>query len=157
YASRSPEFFARFREAVNPHSGSRRMALACFVRTSVTSSLNSSMSRSLMSPPFSLPNDFFSEPRWSIAAAAITPRLSETAFMPAILPGVNFIGNLQSQVGNKCRPQLRSLSALSKSLSLLRLHASRGGICHSERSEAPSLPSDDRNFLPPTLIQSLTE
>jgi len=37
--------------------------------------------------PFSFARDFFSDPRWSMAAAAITPRLSDTAFSPASLPG----------------------------------------------------------------------
>jgi hypothetical protein len=67
------------------------MALACFVSTSVTSVLNSSISRSPTSAPLSFASAFFSEPRWSIAAAAITPRSFETAFMPASLPGVIFI------------------------------------------------------------------
>src|SRR3954463_16124067 len=53
--------------------------------------LNSSIIESLISLPFSFCNDFFSEPRWSIAAAAITPRSFETAFMPASFPGVSFI------------------------------------------------------------------
>jgi len=44
------------------------------------------------SPPFSLASDFCSDPRWSMAAAAMTPRESDTAFMPASLPGVIFTG-----------------------------------------------------------------
>src|SRR5262245_47868826 len=44
------------------------------------------MSPSPTSPPLSLASAFCSEPRWSIAAAAITPRSFETAFMPASLP-----------------------------------------------------------------------
>src|SRR5271155_3995246 len=67
------------------------MALAWGVKTSVTSVLNSSIMASLTSPPFSLARDFCSEPRWSIAAAAITPRSFDTAFRPASLPGVSFI------------------------------------------------------------------
>src|SRR5436309_15741258 len=67
------------------------MALACGVRTSVTSDLNSSIMASVMSPPFSLARDFCREPRWSIAAAAITPRLSDTRCNPASFPGVSFI------------------------------------------------------------------
>src|SRR5215204_2920996 len=74
-----------------PHSGSRRIALACCVSTSVTWILKSSMSWSVTSPPRSFASDFFREPRWSIAAAAMTPRASATAFMPASLPGVIFI------------------------------------------------------------------
>jgi hypothetical protein len=35
-----------------------------------------------------LASDFFSDPRWSIAAAAMTPRASETAFSPASFPAV---------------------------------------------------------------------
>jgi hypothetical protein len=42
--------------------------------------------------PFSLAKDFFSDPRWSMAAAAITPRELETAFIPASFPGVSFTG-----------------------------------------------------------------
>ena len=45
-----------------------------------------------LSMPLSFAIALFSEPRWSIAAAAITPRASETAFMPFCLPGVIFIG-----------------------------------------------------------------
>src|SRR5687768_11072067 len=73
-----------------PHSGSSRIALACCVSTSVTRILNSSISWSPTLPPRSLASAFFSDPRWSIAAAAITPRSLETAFMPASLPGVIF-------------------------------------------------------------------
>src|SRR5687767_3911861 len=73
-----------------PHSGSRRIALACCVSTSVTRILNSSISRSPTSDPRSFASDFLSEPRWSMAAAAMTPRSSETAFIPASFPGVIF-------------------------------------------------------------------
>src|SRR5258708_39862785 len=73
-----------------PHSGSSRIALACCVSTSVTMILNSSISWPPTLPPRSLASAFCSDPRWSIAAAAMTPRLSETAFMPASLPGVIF-------------------------------------------------------------------
>src|SRR5260221_8704401 len=73
-----------------PHSGSSRIALACCVSTSVTRILNSSISWSPTLPPRSLASAFCSDPRWSIAAAAITPRVSDTAFMPASLPGVIF-------------------------------------------------------------------
>src|SRR5512146_1006575 len=66
------------------------MALAWGVSTSVTSDLNSSMSRSLTSAPFSLASDFFSEPRWSIAAAAITPCSVDTFLSPDNFPGVSF-------------------------------------------------------------------
>src|SRR5262245_58984285 len=66
------------------------MALACGVSTSVTSDLNSSISRSPISPPFSFASAFCSDPRWSMAAAAMTPRLSDTAFIPVSLPAVNF-------------------------------------------------------------------
>jgi hypothetical protein len=52
------------------------------------------MSRSLTSAPFSLLRAFFNDPRWSMAAAAITPRWSDTAFMPASFPGLNLIGIL---------------------------------------------------------------
>src|SRR5277367_2470305 len=67
------------------------MALACGVRTSVTSVLNSSIIESETDEPFSLARDFCSEPRWSMAAAAMTPRSFDTAFIPASLPGVSFI------------------------------------------------------------------
>ncbi len=70
------------------------MALACGVSTSVTSVLNSSIMASATSPPFSLASDFCSEPRWSMAAAAITPRSFDTAFIPASLPGVIFMSRL---------------------------------------------------------------
>src|SRR3954468_15999864 len=66
------------------------MALACGVKTSVTIDLNSSSIDELTSAPFSLANAFCNDPRWSMAAAAITPRLSETAFIPASFPGVSF-------------------------------------------------------------------
>jgi hypothetical protein len=46
---------------------------------------------SLISPPFSLAKDFCNDPRWSMAAAAITPRLSDTRCRPASFPGVSFI------------------------------------------------------------------
>src|SRR6266513_719824 len=92
YASSRPAFFARRLEAGNPHSGSSRIALACGVRTSVTSDLNSSIMALLTSLPFSLARDFCSDPRWSIAAAAITPRSLETRLSPFNLPGVSFIG-----------------------------------------------------------------
>src|SRR5260370_40949520 len=52
--------------------------------------LTSSIMEALTSDPFSLARDFCSEPRWSLAAAAITPRLFETAFIPASFPGVSF-------------------------------------------------------------------
>jgi hypothetical protein len=77
-------------EAGRPYSGSRRMAEACLVRTSVTRVLNSSRSWASAAAPRSLARDFWSEPRWSMAAAAMTPRWSETAFKPASFPGVNF-------------------------------------------------------------------
>src|ERR1700720_4702443 len=48
---------------------------------------------SVMSPPFSLASDFCREPRWSMAAAAMTPRSFETFLRPASLPGVIFIGS----------------------------------------------------------------
>src|SRR6185312_17007618 len=73
------------------------MALACGVRTSVTIDLNSSSIDVLTSAPFSLANAFCSDPRWSMAAAAMTPRLSETAFIPANFPGVSFTVVLLSQ------------------------------------------------------------
>src|SRR2546429_4968377 len=66
------------------------MAEACLVRTLVTRVLNSSRSCASAAAPRSLARAFWSEPRWSMAAAAITPRWSETAFSPASFPGVNF-------------------------------------------------------------------
>src|SRR5579862_7628446 len=93
YASSSPAFLARRLDAGSPHSGSSRMAVACGVRTSVTSVLNSSIMASVTSPPFSFAKDFCSEPRWSIAAAAMTPRSFETFLRPASLPGVSFMRN----------------------------------------------------------------
>ena len=44
-----------------------------------------------LSMPFSLAMALLSEPRWSMAAAAITPRESDTAFMPFCFPGVSFM------------------------------------------------------------------
>ena len=38
--------------------------------------------------------DFCSEPRWSMAAAAMTPRVFDTAFSPASFPGVKVIRRL---------------------------------------------------------------
>src|SRR4029077_19942657 len=67
------------------------MALACGVRTYATIDLNSSSICALTSDPFSLASAFCSDPRWSMAAAAITPRPSDTAFIPASFPGVSFI------------------------------------------------------------------
>src|SRR5271157_3336846 len=66
------------------------MALACWVSTSVTWILNSSRPASVAY----WPSAFFSEPRWSMAAAAMTPRWFETALMPASFPGVIFMANL---------------------------------------------------------------
>src|SRR5260370_42418043 len=67
------------------------MALACGVRTSLTKILNSSIMVSETAEPFSLARDFCREPRWSIAAAAITPRSFDTAFIPESLPVAIFI------------------------------------------------------------------
>src|ERR1700704_6132115 len=67
------------------------MALAWGVSTSVTSVLNSSIIASVTSPPFSLASDFCNEPRWSMAAAAITPRSFDTALSPFSFPGVSFM------------------------------------------------------------------
>src|SRR5580698_9137584 len=78
------------------------MAVACGVRTSVTKDLNSSIMASVTSPPFSLARDFCREPRWSMAAAAMTPRSFETAFRPASLPGVSFMRILLDGDGNEC-------------------------------------------------------
>jgi len=58
-----PAFFLRRLAAGSPHSGSSRMALACSVRTSVTTVLKSCMSASLMAPPFSFSSAFLREPR----------------------------------------------------------------------------------------------
>ena len=43
-----------------------------------------------VSTPFSLAKDFCSDPRWSIAAAAMTPFESATALIPFNLPAVIF-------------------------------------------------------------------
>ncbi len=53
--------------------------------------LESSRSWPSATAPRSLASDFWSDPRWSMAAAAMTPRWSETAFRPASFPGVSFI------------------------------------------------------------------
>src|ERR1700730_6416366 len=66
------------------------MAEACLVRTEVTRVLKTSRSWASAAAPRSLARDFWREPRWSMAAAAMTPRSSETAFSPASFPGVNF-------------------------------------------------------------------
>src|SRR5690348_14197875 len=67
------------------------MAVACGVRTSLTSVLNSSIMASLPSPPYSLARDICREPRWSMAAAAMMPRSLETFLRPASLPAVSFM------------------------------------------------------------------
>ena len=67
-------FLLRSLEAGRPYSGSRRMAEAWRVRTSVTWILNSSRSWALAAAPRSLARDFCRDPRWSMAAAAMTPR-----------------------------------------------------------------------------------
>ncbi len=83
--------------------GIEQNRVACGVRTSVTSDLNSSIIASVISPPFSLASDFCSEPRWSMAAAAITPRLSfETFLSPASLPGVSFMRFLLERMRDEC-------------------------------------------------------
>src|ERR1700722_17220711 len=88
------------------------MAEACGVRTSVTRILNSSIMASVISPPFSLASDFCREPRWSMAAAAMTPRSFETFLRPASLPGVSFMRFLLSRGGkdeywetHHCKPR----------------------------------------------------
>src|SRR5579859_211034 len=86
-----PALRARRFAAGSPHSGSSKIALAWGVSTSLTIALNSSIMAELISAPFSLASDFCSDPRWSMAAAAITPRWLETAFIPASFPGVRFI------------------------------------------------------------------
>ena len=68
------------------------MAEAWRVRTSVTRVLKSPSAAESMTPPRSLARDFWSDPRWSMAAAAMTPRASETALRPASFPGVGFMG-----------------------------------------------------------------
>jgi hypothetical protein len=59
-----------------------------------TSDLNSSIKASLTSPPFSLAKAFCKDPRWSMAAAAMTPRSVDTLLRPASFPGASFIGFL---------------------------------------------------------------
>ncbi len=61
------------------------------VSTSVTSVLKTSRSCAVGGAAARLAEDFCSEPRWSMAAAAMTPRASETAFRPASFPGVSFM------------------------------------------------------------------
>src|SRR5579875_1702949 len=53
--------------------------------------LKSSRSCPSADAPRAVASDFSKEPRWSMAAAAMTPRSFETAFSPASFPGVNFI------------------------------------------------------------------
>ena len=72
------------------------MALACWVSTWLTTTLNSSIMAVVISEPRSLAKAFCSEPRWSMAAAAMTPRLSATLFMPASFPGLSFMAILQA-------------------------------------------------------------
>src|SRR5216684_7344414 len=81
------------------------MALAWGVSTSVTSDLNSSIMASPTSPPFSLASDFCSDPRWSMAAAAMTPRSFETLLSPASFPAVIFINSSDEHVkSSNCKP-----------------------------------------------------
>jgi len=75
---------------------------------------------SFLSIPLSLAMALFKEPRWSMAAAAITPLASETAFMPFCFPGVIFImsalrANLWNEIswthfsmGGKWEPQMNT-------------------------------------------------
>src|SRR5215472_7284846 len=49
---------------------------------------------SLCGTPFDLASDFARLPRWSMAAAAMTPFLFESAFMCWILPGEKLTGTL---------------------------------------------------------------
>src|ERR1051326_2048340 len=103
------------------------MALAWGVRTSVTMALNSSIIGRVTSLPFSLASAFFSEPRWSMAAAAITPRSFDTAFMPASLPGVMFIQILRVDFAYECRRTLDSIRR-DAVLGCDREHENRGSL-----------------------------
>ena len=62
------------------------MAVECLVSTAVTAFLNCTRSSGVVAAPRALAMDFSSDPRWSIAAAAITPFSSAQALMPANLP-----------------------------------------------------------------------
>src|SRR5213594_1871271 len=79
--------------ASRPNSGSSRIALAYGVRTRVTATLNSDIISgitALDSTPFSLAIDFCNEPRWSMAAAEMTPFLLATALSLFSFPSVIF-------------------------------------------------------------------
>ena len=93
-----------------PHTGSSRIALAWGVRTLETLSLNSLIISSVTSEgamPLPAPIAFFSEPRWSIAAAPMIPSSVERACMcahfaaeirvfmdPLSVPGKDFQGSV---------------------------------------------------------------
>ena len=81
-------------DASIPHCGSSRIAEAWGVSAAVTIDLNSSSIASVASRPAAWPSAFFSDPRWSIAAAAIVPVPVDTAFIPASFPGVIFMAAL---------------------------------------------------------------
>ena len=81
---------ARAFTAGSPYSGSSRMALACFVSTLVTAFLKLARSSGVAGVPRAFAMAFSSDPRWSMAAAAMTPASFAHALMPATFPFPNF-------------------------------------------------------------------
>src|ERR1700682_2158436 len=89
------------------------MALACCVSTFVTTVLNSVSMAGVMSlsgTPRSAAIIFWRLPRWSIAAAAITPWLSASAFMCFTLPlviNLNYRSNADRAANRVQTPEIR--------------------------------------------------
>jgi len=73
------------------------MALACGVNTLLTTTLNSLIMAgviSFTSTPRADARDFCRLPRWSIAAAAITPRSLDSAFIRLSFPSESSMRNI---------------------------------------------------------------
>ncbi len=88
------------------------MALACGVRMRLTASLNSAIIcgvTAFLSTPFSLAMALINDPRWSMAAAAITPRESATALRPFCFPGLIFIPALRTGICARSTTAKKSL------------------------------------------------
>src|SRR5215472_9198144 len=96
--------------------------------------LKSSIMEAVISPPFSLARAFCNDPRWSMAAAAITPRLLETAFIPASFPGVSFMMSLPvARVIVNVAP--KGLQHRSKEAEIIAAAAAFAGGCAAWQSE----------------------
>src|ERR1700682_4039215 len=103
------------------------MALACCVSTFVTTVLNSVSMAGVMSLSGTPRADaiiFWRLPRWSIAAAAITPWLSARAFMCFTLPlviNLNYRSNANRAANRVQTPEIRLGAAhVAQDLSLQR-------------------------------------